>query len=255
MIRITDLGDPFTAPDTGMPSRWPRPGTFQKLPPSELFDPGEPGEAGPVPPAPETFRGGVGPGDVVGCPFGFTRNPVPPHNCLEDVETASADSPGGIREAGELTTRDPYTSPAVTPQEAWDYERTPGPLPEAWERQMTPTPTPGGGGMPPTPTGGLTPTPTPGGGGGGLMPTPTPGGFSVPGGLAPSGGGMTPTPTPGGGGMPTIPNGGGGMPGGGAPPAPPALIDTPTLGVPIRIATPMTMAGFLGQVPVRCVGF
>ncbi len=110
---------------------------------------------------------------------------------------------------------------------------------------LMPTPTPSA----PTPQG-LTPTPTPGGGGGGLMPTP--GGFSVPGGLTPTatpGGGSS---MPSGGGMLAPAPGGGGMP---SAPAPPALIDVPTLGVPIRVATPMTMAGFLGQVPVRCAGF
>ena len=233
MIRITDLGDPFTAPDTGAPPKWPRPRTFQKLPPSELFDPGEPGEAGPVPPAPEATRGG----QAVFCPGGYTRNPVPPYDCLPDVMSAdfstTVPTPEPVRS---------WTEGELEQQQLRDVQE----FREQWE--STPTPG-GGGGMPPMPTGGLTPTPTPGGGGGGLMPTP--GGFSVPGGLTPTAtpGGGSSMPT--GGGMPAPAPGGGGMP---AAPAPPALIDVPTLGVPIRIATPMTMAGFLGQVPVRCAG-
>ncbi len=265
MIRINDLGDPFTTPpDTGAPPKWPRPRTFQKLPPSSLFDPGEPGEEQPetTPPEPEAFRGG----QAVICPPGYTRNPVPPHDCLSDVESG-----GELERFREEVRREGYYVPPLRvppPVRSWtegeieeqgarDIQEfrarwpDPGPTPGAHPSgELLDTPTPGGSS--PTPQG-LTPTPTPGGGGGGLMPTP--GGFSVPGGLTPTatpGGGSS---MPSGGGMPAPAPGGGGMPGGGAPPAPPALIDVPTLGVPIRVATPMTMSGFLGQVPVRCVGF
>ncbi len=174
MIRITDLGDPFSAPDTGAPG-WPPPRTFQKLPPSELFDPGEPGEAGPaLLPPPEATRGG----QAVFCPPGYTRNPVPPYNCLSDVES------GGelerLREEARREGHRPLPPLRVPePVRSWteaEYEveadREMQEFREQWE--STPVP-PGPSGMP---TGGLTPTPTPGGlpsipTGGGGVPAPT----------------------------------------------------------------------------------